>query len=165
MMIELWMLILMVVAAIWSVMARSLLKSAISLATVSAILCIFMFRFDAPLAGVFELSVCTGLITVIFLSTIGLTKPMSHKEILAESKDRGRRYGLLPIITILAGILALGLINLPIDFKAARQEMIADARSIMWNLRQLDLFGQIIMILAGVFGTVLLFKEIELDEW
>ena len=35
----------------------------------------------------------------------------------------------------------------------------SDVRDVLWNSRQLDIFGQIVVLLAGVFGIVLLFKE------
>ena len=156
---------IMVIAGIWSVMARSLLKSAFGLAIVSVIITIFMFKFDSPLAGVFELSVCTGLITVIFLSTIGLTKPMTHKEILKESSDRARRYGILPFLVVIIGGAAAIFVNLKIDFKIVQKAAELDVRNVLWNLRQLDLFGQIIILLVGGFGAVILFKEFKEDEW
>jgi len=158
-------LIIMVIAAVWAVMDRSLLKSAVGLAIISIIITIFMFKFDSPLAAVFELSVCTGLITVIFLSTIALTKPKTHQEILALSKDRLRRYGYLPIIVILCGIASLGLLSMPIGLKLLYRINEADVRNVLWNLRHLDLFGQIIVLLAGGFGAVILFKEIQDNEW
>jgi len=165
MILNLFLLTVMVIAGIWSVMARSLLKAALGLAVISTIITIFMFQFNSPLAGVFELSVCTGLITVIFLSTIGLTKPMTHKEILEQSKDRMRRFGLLPLLVILAGGLSAVYLDFRIDFNLAQKAIETDARNVLWNLRHLDLFGQIIILLAGGFGAVILFKEIKEDEW
>jgi ethanolamine transporter EutH len=32
-------------------------------------------------------------------------------------------------------------------------------QQVIWHTRQLDIAGQIIIILAGVFGVVILFKE------
>jgi ethanolamine transporter EutH len=29
----------------------------------------------------------------------------------------------------------------------------------MWNIRHIDIMGQIIILLTGVFGVVILFKE------
>ena len=93
--INLAFLILTVVAAVWTVMGRSLLKATIGLAVTSALISIIIFRLNSPLAAVFELSVCTGLITAVFVSTISMTKPLTHKEILQASKDRFKRYGYL----------------------------------------------------------------------
>lgn len=148
----------MVVAALWTVMTRSLLKSTIGLALTSAVITIIMFRLDSPLAAVFELSVCTGLITAVFVSTISLVKPLTHKEIVKLSKDRVKRFWYLPVIMIVVGA-ALIYLKLPVDFKMPVKAAESDVRSVLWNSRQLDIFGQIVVLLAGVFGIVLLFKE------
>ena len=163
--LNLILLILMVVAAVWAVVARSLLKAAVSLAIVSIVITIFMFKFNSALAGVFELSVCTGLITVIFLSTIGLTKPMTHKEIMAQARDKFLRYIWLPVLVIVVGTLLALFWKPAIDFSLPAPELETDVRNVLWNLRHLDLFGQIIILLAGGFGAVILFKEIKSDEW
>jgi hypothetical protein len=34
-----------------------------------------------------------------------------------------------------------------------------DVRNLLWNTRHLDLFGQVVMLLAGALGVVVLFKE------
>jgi NADH-quinone oxidoreductase subunit J len=60
--------------AIWTVSNREVLLSAISLAVLSVIISIMCFKLNSPYAGVFELSVCAGLITVLFVSVISLTK-------------------------------------------------------------------------------------------
>lgn len=148
----------MVVASSWTVMTRSLLKSTIGLAATSAIITILMFRLDSPFAAVFELSVCTGLITAVFVSTISLVKPLTHKEIVKLSKDRIKRFWYLPVIMVVAGIMLMFL-NIPADFKMPAKAVESDVRNVLWNSRQVDIFGQIVVLLAGVFGIVLLFKE------
>ena len=80
-------LMLLLLAGICTVMTFNLLKSAIGLAVTSAILSLLLFLMDAPLAGVFELSVCAGLITVVFISVISLTKTLGAAEARAR---RGR---------------------------------------------------------------------------
>jgi NADH-quinone oxidoreductase subunit J len=50
------------------------LKAAICLGVASALLGVLFFVLNAPYAAVFELSICAGLITVLFVSTISLTK-------------------------------------------------------------------------------------------
>lgn len=165
MILDIVLLCLMILAALWTVSSRSLLKAAMGLAVVSLIITILMYRYDAPLSAVFELSVCTGLITVIFLSTIGLTKPMSHEEINTMSKDKIKRYVYLPFIVIVVGLLSLGLWNLPVAFKSVAGPAGTDVREVLWNFRQMDLLGQIIILLAGSFGAVILFKERGTDDW
>jgi NADH-quinone oxidoreductase subunit J len=139
-------------------MTRSLLRSAIGLALTSAILTIVMFRMGAPLAGVFELSVCAGLIPVLFISVISLTQPLTYKEIVEHMKVRLKRFWALPLIVIILGI-AFVFVNAKFKVNAPLAANQIDARSLLWHLRQFDLLGQIIILFSGVFGVVVLFKE------
>jgi NADH-quinone oxidoreductase subunit J len=151
-------LLALILAALWTVMTRSLLRSAIGLALVSAILTILLFRFDSPLAAVFELSVCSGLISVVFISTISLTEPMTMKEVIKHMKDRLTRFWYLPFIVVIVGT-ALSLLDIRLDIKVPPPEIQKDVREVLWNMRQLDLIGQVTILLAGVFGVAILFKE------
>ena len=164
--INLLLLVVMLAAALWTVMGRSLLKAAIGLAITSAVITILMFRLDSPLAAVFELSVCTGLITVVFVSTISLTKPLTHKEIIELSKDRIKRFWYLPVI-VAAVAIALILIKVKNDLVPAESawELFKDVKSVLWNFRQLDMFGQIIVLIIGALGVSILFEERRRDEW
>lgn len=161
--INILLLILMVITALWTVMTRSLIKATIALAVTSAVITIIMFRLDSPLAAVFELSVCTGLITVVFISTISLTKPLTHKEIMELSAKRFKRYWLLPVIMVLAAA-AMVLIKVRPDIMIAQSTSPVNVRDIMWNVRGLDLIGQIILMITGAFGVVILFKEKDDDK-
>jgi len=150
--------IIVVLAALWTVMTRSLLKAALGLAVTSAIIAIILFRLNSPLAGVFELSVCAGLITAVFISAISLMKPLTHKETIELSRKRIKRYWYLPVILIIAGFI-FSKTAIPASVKILPAAAKLDVRSVLWNLRALDLFGQVVIVLAGVFGTVILFKE------
>jgi len=78
-------LFILITAALWTVMTRSLLRSAIGLALTSVILTIIMFRLNSHFAAVFELSVCAGLISVLFVSTISLTHPLTKQQVMQHS--------------------------------------------------------------------------------
>lgn len=158
-------LVAMLVAVLWTVMGRSLLKATIGLAATSAIISILMFRLNSPLAAVFELSVCTGLITVVFVSTISLTKPLTHKEIAELSKERHKRFGYLPILIIVTS-LVLTLVRIKNNIiTPPAAEIVTDVRRVMWNMRQLDMIGQILVVIVGALGVVILFEERGKDEW
>lgn len=156
--IDIAVLFLMALSALWTVMTRSLLRSAIGLALTSAMLTILMFRLHAPLAAVFELSVCSGLISVVFIATISLTQPMSQEKVLQHMKDRLERFWYLPILLVLTGIV-LSFLNLKFNLILPAPEIEKDPRIVLWNQRPLDLLGQIIMLLTGAFGIVILFRE------
>ena len=63
-----------IAAAVLAVRFNNLLFAAISLAALSAVLAIMFYQFNSPYAAVFELSVCAGLITALFVSAIALTR-------------------------------------------------------------------------------------------
>lgn len=63
-----------IVCAIMAVRFTEILSSAISLAALSAIIAMMFFKLNSAYAGVFELSVCAGLITALFVSVISLTR-------------------------------------------------------------------------------------------
>jgi len=156
-------LIILVIAALWAAMTRSLLRAAIGLAFMSIVLTVLMFRLNSGLAAVFELSVCAGLIPVLFVSTISLTHPLTKEEVLQHMKDRIRRFWYLPFIIVAVGI-ALSLIAVKLNIKLTAPEIQRDARMVLWNERPLYLAGQIIILLVGVFSVVILFKESGKDE-
>ncbi|MDD5583791.1 MAG: hypothetical protein PHV55_01865 [Candidatus Omnitrophica bacterium] len=161
--INIILLIILMVVALWAVMTRSLLRSAIGLAVTSAILTMLMFRLHSPLAAVFELSVCAGLIPVVFVSTITLTHPLTPKEILQHMKDRLSRFWYLPFIVVSLGIV-FTFIHLKSKMLFPVTETGTDVRFLLWYLRPLDLIGQILILLVGVFGIIVIFKEKKENE-
>jgi len=156
--LDIFLLVLLVCSALATVLIRSLLRSGIALAFTSAVLSMIIFRLNSPVAAVFELSVCTGLISVLFISTISLTEPRTRDEKLQHTKERLRKFWYLPFILVVGGII-LSQINKTISFPLPAPETETDVRLVLWNLRSLDLLGQIIVLLVGVFGVVILFKE------
>ncbi len=151
-------LIVLTAAALWTVMSRSLLRSAIGLALTSAILSVIMFDLGSPIAAVFELSVCAGLISALFFSIITITEPLTPEKVVQEWKARLERFWYLPVIVLLAG-LVLRFIKVNINIKLPAPGEFIDVRNLLWTNRQLDLIGQIIILLCGVFGIVILLKE------
>ena len=158
MVLEIIILISLIAFALWTVVTRSLLRSAIGLAAVSAILTVIMFSLSAPYAAVFELSVCAGLISVLFVSTISLTHGQTKKEILDHMRERLKRFWYLPFIIVILGVI-LFYTNLKFNLQLSAPEVETNVRSILWGSRQIELIGQIIILLTGVYGVVVLFKE------
>ena len=67
-------LVVIAVCGILAVHLRDILRSAISLAILSVVLSALFFHLKAPFAGAFELSVCAGLVTVLFVAAISSTE-------------------------------------------------------------------------------------------
>jgi NADH-quinone oxidoreductase subunit J len=151
-------LTLLVLTVLITVMTSSLLQAAIGLAITSAFLTIIMFTMNASLAAVYELSVCAGLIPVIFITVISLTKPLTNDEMKAETREKIGRFWPLPLIFIFAGIV-LAYHKVLVSLKLPVHENAWDVRQVVWGVRQLDLIGQLAVLLAGVFAILVLFKE------
>ncbi len=71
---------LVVLLAVLAVHLRDVLKGALALAVMSAILAAMFYQFGAHYAAMFELSVCAGFITVLFLAVIALTEAREQNE-------------------------------------------------------------------------------------
>ena len=148
----------LVISALWTAMTTRLLRSAVGLAITSAILSILIFRLASPIAAVFELSVCAGLIFAIFIISITVTQRVSPEEFIVRKKERLLKFWPLPIIVIAAAII-LTQVHFQTTFNLPAQTEVNNVKIILWNLRHLDLLGQIVILLTGAFGVVILFKE------
>ncbi len=151
-------LVILIIAALMVVFSSRLLMAAISLALTSIIVTILMFKLNSPLAAVFELSICAGLITVIFITTISFVKPVTDEELLKTRKRRLKRYIALPAILIAVGLITSFVIK-PVALSLPPAVHEASVSDVLWNLRQVDLLGQAIILLVGVLGIVVLFRE------
>lgn len=158
MVLNLILLVCLLMAAVWTVMTTRLIRAVVGLAVTSAILAVIMYSLGSPLAAVFELSVCAGLIPVIFITTVSFTQRISKEQFPAREKERLVRFRLLPIIIVIIGLLLILFTHAPqlVMPSAVPQESV---RNVLWNLRHVDLMGQVIVLLAGAFGIVVFFKE------
>jgi len=155
-------LILLVLISLWAVMTPLLLRAAIGLAATSALLTMIMYQLGAPLAAVFELSVCAGLISVVFVSVVSLTHRLPLKEFMKRRQSRIKRFVFLPLLLVAALAIMLT-IKLPFSLNLPAADKISDVRVMLWNIRRIDLFGQIMALLAGVYGVLILFQGRKTD--
>lgn len=152
-----------VVSAVICALVRSLVKAAIALALTSALLSVTMFLMGAPLAAVFELSVCAGLITVVFISSISMTRIHTNEELREKRKERRKRFW--PLIAVVVGLFVIMLAMLwphiteliPIASVTSTDTV----QQVIWDKRTTDIVGQVAIILTGVFAVLVFFKEEE----
>lgn len=149
-------LVALVASALWAVLTPSLIRSVFGLALASVAVTLLLFRLRSPLAAVFELSVCAGLVSAIFLGAISLMSPETAEDVTARNRERIARYWYLPVLLLAVGLplVQLGLPDMPLAAPSG-----PGVREVLWNVRHLDLVGQIAILLAGAFGVVVLFKE------
>jgi uncharacterized MnhB-related membrane protein len=69
-------MVLLLGSAVVALLAKSLVQAAGALGVGSASLAMLYFALDAPYAGGFELSVGAGLMSVLFIVAISLTKSL-----------------------------------------------------------------------------------------
>lgn len=148
--------LLLVVVALWTVQT-TIMRAAIGLALTSVVLTLLLFHMGAPLAAVFELSVCAGLITVLFFSTIGMTRPLDEAGARRERKALSRRFHPAFAVCAAVGVLLWGS-GYVLEIAPPQGDSPA-VRDVLWGVRQLDLVGQILVMFVGVFGVVVLYKE------
>jgi NADH:ubiquinone oxidoreductase subunit 6 (subunit J) len=158
-----WQILLLsglVLFSILAILSKDLIKSAISLALASLFLGILFFQMNAPYAGVFEISVVAGLITVLFMLTIALTKAEGD---VRESKLARLIFPLVFVAFILIDVLVMkGLLQkVPALPETSESGAFGD---VLWKQRTFDLVGQLAIILAGVFSVLALFRKRNKDE-
>lgn len=147
----------MIVFSVLAVMLRSIIRNAICLAIASAALSMIMYLLGAPWAAMFELSVCSGLITVIFISCISLSH--DKKSDVRREYDDIRRTIPLPVLMIASGALLIAG-AMAIHFRISAAPPSADSFSeLFWSSRQADMWGQIIVMLTGGTAVAVLLKE------
>ncbi|MBR2783634.1 MAG: hypothetical protein IKD93_05540 [Firmicutes bacterium] len=153
-------LILTLVAGLLCAMTERLMQAALALAGLSVLTSIILFLFGAPWAALFELSLCTGLVTVVLAVAVNLTRPDAPEPETAPAS--ARRLNVLPLMLIFVGVMLLIVMTVTgftLDPIAA-PTVAADAfRDVFWGSRQADILAQIILILVGAFSVVILFKE------
>ncbi|MCE5188340.1 MAG: hypothetical protein LLF75_04060 [Eubacteriales bacterium] len=152
----------MLVFGVFSAASRKLIISAVALAVVSAALGVLMYVLGAHTAAIFEVSVCSGLVTVIFISAVSLSN--GDKQIEAQDvavPARKRRF--LPAILIGAGAILMivaWLTGFSVGTPAAAVSG-ANFNDVFWETCQADIFGQMVALIAGASAIVVFFKESE----
>lgn len=143
---------------IYAVMSQSILRSAIGLALSSAALAVLLYALDAPWASVLEVSVCSGLVTIVFISGISLSRS-PKLELQREYRDHERnKY--LPAVLIGVGVaLVLLALALGYEMPPMAEELNLDFRKVFWEMRQTDIWGQIAAVLCGGIAVAVLFRK------
>lgn len=154
MVLQILLLVGLVLFSVMAILAKDLLKAAISLAVASLLLGIIFFRMNAPYAGVFEISVVAGLITVLFMLTIALTKGGEA----AASKAAAFAFPAFFVVFIVIDALIMKKLIQKVPALPGPEEA-GTFGQVLWNARTLDLVGQIAVIFAGVFAVLALFRK------
>ena len=160
MIIEIVLLCGLVLFSAAAIIFRDLLKAAICLAVASLLLGIIFFRMKAPYIGAFEISVVAGLITVLFITTIALTKTGGD---VRESRIASWVFPLFFVVFLILDFLVMRNLMGKVPALEAAPEQ-GTFGEVLWKLRTFDLVGQIGIIFAGVLAVLALFRKRDKDE-
>jgi NADH-quinone oxidoreductase subunit J len=160
MIIQILLLSGLVIFSILAILLKDLLKAALSLAVASLFLGIVFFRLGAPYAGVFEISVVAGLITVLFALTVALTKKDSEVQ---EARLTRLVFPLFFVIFLIIDALVMKSLLQQIPALPAGPET-GSLGEVLWKSRTFDLVAQLGVILVGVLAVLALFRKKEEDQ-
>jgi len=150
-----FLLTLLVVFSAAAVMARNLLYSGVFLGLASVTLTLALYEMNAPWAALFELSVCAGLITVLFVSAVSLVR--KSESFVAEDRVR---FLALPFALGFFG-LAFWLFSEPLSAALLPSPVVPAQASvgwIIWRARMFDVAGQLCLFAAGALAVNAFFK-------
>lgn len=150
-MIQLLVAIAAIVGAVQAIRAGRLLGSALWLAGVSALVALSFFLLGAPQVAVIELSVGAGLVTVLFVFSIGIAgdEPIETRSVVPR---------LVGVVLALSAAALAATFILPEAATRTRTGELPFA-DVMWGARWLDVMLQLVLIFSGVLGVLSLLTE------
>lgn len=136
-------LILTMVCAVQAVRASQLLNATICLAAVSALVAIMLYGTGAWQIATIELSVGTGLVTVLMVFAITMVGDEGET-------IKGQR---LPLLLVVVAVLLLVTLTIPFLPVSVIDEQ-APLSDVIWEERGFDLMLQVVLIFSGVLGVI-----------
>jgi uncharacterized MnhB-related membrane protein len=153
-MISLLLIVVAVVFAVQAIRARGLIASALWLAGVSALTALVLYLYGAHQVAVIELSVGTGLVTVLFVLAINISGDTALDTRMVVPLPLA--IGVSVLFVLVLGWLVLAALPVPIPAPAAG--VFSD---VFWQDRGLDVLVQVVLIFSGVLGFLGLLAEVK----
>jgi len=153
-MLSLLLIVVAVVFAFQAIRARGLIASALWLAGVSALTALVLYLYGAHQLAVIELSVGTGLVTVLFVLAINIAGDTALDARLVVPLPLAIGVSLLFVLVL--GWLVLVALPAPPAAPAA-----TDFADVFWQSRGLDVLVQVVLIFSGVLGFLGLLAEVK----
>ena len=153
-MLSLLLIVVAVVFAFQAIRARGLISSALWLAGVSALTALVLYLYGAHQLAVIELSVGTGLVTVLFVLAINIAgdSPMAPGWVV----PLPLAIGVSLLFVVILGWFVLS--ALPTPAAASGATVFSD---VFWQGRGLDVLVQVVLIFSGVLGFLGLLAEVK----
>lgn len=145
-MLAIWLVVACLFCAIQAIRATHMLMAALWLAGVSTTLAIILYVIGAYEIAVIELSVGTGLVTVLLVFAVTITGEAAAD--IRALVPRPLAWGLIGL-----AVLALGWMSLP--WLDLRLPVESDSfMSVLWRQRGIDVLVQIVLMFAGALGVL-----------
>ena len=154
-MLALLLIVVAVVFAFQAIRARGLIASALWLAGVSALTALVLFLYGAHQVAVIELSVGTGLVTVLFVLAINIAGdiPMAAGWVV----PLPLAIGVSVLFVLEMGWFVLSALPAPASAGPAATVF----SDVFWQGRGLDVLVQVVLIFSGVLGFLGLLAEVK----
>ena len=154
-MLSLLLIVVAVVFAFQAIRARGLIASALWLAGVSSLTALVLYLYGAHHLAVIELSVGTGLVTVLFVLAINIAgdNPMAAGWIV----PLPLAIGVSVLFVLVLGWMVLSALAAP----AVSTPATTVFSDVFWQSRGLDVLVQVVLIFSGVLGFLGLLAEVK----
>ena len=141
----------MVTSAVFAIYLKETVTSVLSLSTMMILLSILYFNLNAPFAAIFQLALGTGTSAIFLLAGDTLTKRNDSK-----MSQKTKFVGL-----IISAILCVPVVIGTLTTNFFGNSLVLPISSTLWELREIDVLAQGLVVLTAALGVVILLKE----EW
>ncbi len=154
-MLALLLIVVAVVFAFQALRAHGLIASALWLAGVSALTALVLYLYGAHQVAVIELSVGTGLVTVLFVLAINIAGDTALEAGWVVPLPLA--IGVSVLFILVMGWMVLSALPRP----ALALPSAGDFADVFWQGRGLDVLVQVVLIFSGVLGFLGLLAEVK----
>jgi multisubunit Na+/H+ antiporter MnhB subunit len=141
----------MVTSAVFALYLKETVASILSLSTMLILLSILYFDLGAPFAAIFQLALGTGTAAIFLLAGDTLTKRNDART--------SQRTQILAFIASVILCIPIIIGNVATEFLGSSLDL--SISNILWQLREVDVLAQGLVVLAAAIGVAIILKE----EW
>jgi multisubunit Na+/H+ antiporter MnhB subunit len=141
----------MVTSAVFALYLKETIASILSLSTMLILLSILYFDLGAPFAAIFQLALGTGTAAIFLLAGDTLTKRNDART--------SQRTQILAFIASVILCIPIIIGNVATEFLGSSLDL--SISNILWQLREVDILAQGLVVLAAAIGVAIILKE----EW
>ena len=139
----------MIVSAVFAIYLKETIASVLSLSTMMILLAILYFYLGAPFAAIFQLALGAGTAAIFLLAGDTLTKRNDAKTPLKTKF----------IAVIAAAVLCVPMIVGTVTTGFSGSQLDLSISTAMWELREIDVLAQGLVVLTAALGVMILLKE------